>query len=225
MVSRSTTGSAKPARCRSAPASCTSAKGETRGPAPPSASSSAVRSVSRNSARVRPPSMAAMKSPSGRSARAIWIKRARQVVDPMQAEIARHQVEAVGRERQKLLVGRDRVAAARLARRRGENRRQIGVNEKLGADAAGQHAAPKRRHDSRDRARAERRDAPPRAARRAARRPRGTAAAIPRPRRACGGRARRGGRIPSCHPMSSAGQPWAGFIAWTRAAGQARSQF
>ena len=71
MVSRSTIGSASPARCRRPPASRRSTAGATLRPAPPSSSSSARSSASRSSASVAPPGSAARNRPSGFSTRPI----------------------------------------------------------------------------------------------------------------------------------------------------------
>ena len=71
MVSLSTTGSAKPARCSNIPMSRRSANGETRGLAPPDVSISALSHACRSSVRVSPPNMAARSKPSGRSVRLI----------------------------------------------------------------------------------------------------------------------------------------------------------
>ena len=74
MRSWSTTGNAKPARWRSAPAARTSTKGATRGEAPPVSSDSAKAKDSASSRSVSPPSMAARNRPSGLRARRIWVK-------------------------------------------------------------------------------------------------------------------------------------------------------
>ena len=71
MRSISVTGSAKPARCNSAPRSRRSANGATRGEAPPSISLSAAAKDCRSSVSVSPPISAARNNPSGLSARRI----------------------------------------------------------------------------------------------------------------------------------------------------------
>lgn len=103
MASASTTGRAKPALCSSAPASRTSANGDTRGPAPPSSAISASNQARRNSFSVCP-QHGAEEQPVGLQDIANLEERARQVVDPVQAQIADHHIEAGGRERQEFFV-------------------------------------------------------------------------------------------------------------------------
>ena len=113
IVSLSATGRAKPARCSRPAASRRSAKGETRGLRPPSISLSAAASAWRSCHSVAPPSMAPRSRPSGFRMRADLHQGAGQVVDPVQVHGAQHQVEALRREGQELLVGHDGRSAAR----------------------------------------------------------------------------------------------------------------
>ena len=71
--STSVTGSAKPARCSSAPRSRRSANGATRGDTPPSISASAAANACAQLGEASPPISAARNRPSGLSARRIWI--------------------------------------------------------------------------------------------------------------------------------------------------------
>ena len=169
-VSASTTGSAKRARCSSAPRSRTSANGATRGLAPPSSSSSAASSAVRSSISVLPPSRAARNSPSGFKARRICTSVPGRSLTRCSDEARDDEVERLVAEGQRLLVGlhargrRTARAGARTARHRPPSRRPAPA-------AAGARAG---RDRPRDRARPESGAARPPAAR-SDRRPRARA--------------------------------------------------
>ena len=91
--STSVTGSAKPARCSSAPRSRTSANGATRGEIPPSISLSAAAKDCRSSVSVSPPSERRNKQTVGLERAADLHERARQVVDELQRQRRNNEIE------------------------------------------------------------------------------------------------------------------------------------
>ena len=111
------TGSAKPARCSSAPRSRRSANGATRGDTPPSISVSAAAKACAQFGQRVAADQRREKQSVGLERAADLDERARQIVDELQRQRRHHEIERAVAERQRFLVGGDRQTLAGDMRR------------------------------------------------------------------------------------------------------------